>query len=72
MQFSLKYGISRQLVREKLTMDFHFIYDELMYHNVRKVLHFTIINPEKSLCFLFNSRCATMKSSLKDQKALQE
>ena len=57
MQFSFKYGISRQLVREKLIMDFHFIYDELMYHSVRKVLHFTIINPEKSLFFLLNSRC---------------
>ena len=71
MQFSLKYGISRQLVREKLIMDFHFIYDELMHHNVRKVLLLTINNPEKSL-FSFQTLDATMKSSLKDQKVLQE
>ena len=52
MQFSLKYGISRQLVREKLKVDFHFIYDELMHHNVRKVL-LSQLTTLKSLCFPF-------------------
>ena len=46
-----------RIVRENSIMDFYFIYHELMYHNFRKVLLFTINNPEKSLFFLLNSRC---------------